>query len=77
MRSGSLFTYFPLVLSFGIGALAQAEVAKCLAGWEWVRFFPSLAVFGRAEDIFVGAPKSKQEIKNNIQLPSIVESELP
>jgi len=71
MRSSGLLAYFPLVLSLGIGVLAQSEMAECLAGSEWVRlFFLSISygfvVPGTVKDTFTGAPKPKQGINNNI-----------
>ena len=65
MRSSSLLTYLLLVLSFEMGALAQTEMAECLAGWEWVCLF-SLLFIPTAQGGWkippLGMPKSKQEI---------------
>jgi len=69
MHSSSLFAYFPLVLSFGIGVLAQAEMAECLAGWEWVRlFFISYDFLPLGGGYLYRAPKPRQGINNNTWL---------
>ena len=65
MRSKSLPAYLSLVLGFGVGALAQAEMAECLPGWEWVRRSHFLAYFfrilgpERARDIFLVDAKAR------------------
>ena len=65
MRSKSLPAYLSLVLGFGVGALAQAEMAECLPGWEWVRQRRFFAYFfrilgpERARDTFLVDTKVK------------------